>query len=90
MIDADALLEKVAKIHPWEPYPSKYAQGIRHCMELVSLLIQDAPTIEPNAQPEIIRCENCEHYVDRYIHCDRVTWWNGNDDYCSKAERREE
>lgn len=47
LIDADALLEKVEKIQPWDPYPSKYAQGIRHCMEVVSLLIQDAPTIDP-------------------------------------------
>ena len=31
-IDADTLLEKVAKIYPWEPYLGKYAQGIRHCM----------------------------------------------------------
>lgn len=49
-IDADALIEKVAKIHPWEPYPSKYAQGIRHCMELVDAMIKDAPTIEPKIE----------------------------------------
>ena len=46
-IDADTLIEKVEKIQPWDAYLSKYAQGIRHCMELVSLLIKDAPTIEP-------------------------------------------
>ena len=51
-IDADRLLEKVEKIQPWEPYLGKYAQGIRHCMEIVSLFIKDAPTIEPSAQPE--------------------------------------
>lgn len=49
-IDADALLEKVEKIQPWDAYLGKYAQGIRHCMELVSLLIQDAPTIEPERE----------------------------------------
>ena len=47
LIDADTLLEKVERIQPWDAYLGKYAQGIRHCMELVSLLIQDAPTIEP-------------------------------------------
>lgn len=46
-IDADALLKKVEGILPWAPYPSKYAQGIRYCMELVTVLIEDAPTIEP-------------------------------------------
>lgn len=51
-IDADTLLEKVEKIQPWEPYLGKYAQGIRHCMEIVSLLIKDAPTIESSAQQD--------------------------------------
>ena len=50
LIDADALLEKVEKIQPWDAYLGKYAQGIRHCMELVSLLIRDAPTIEPERE----------------------------------------
>ena len=52
-IDGDALLGKVEKIQPWEPYLGKYAQGIRHCMEIVSLLIKDAPTIDPPTQPDI-------------------------------------
>lgn len=96
-IDADTLLEKVAKIHPWEPYPSEYAQGIRHCMELVSLLIKDAPTIEPSAQPEIIRCKDCKYaeVADPEDSQDGYTcqfhrgsiWFSGS--YCSWAERRE-
>lgn len=53
LIDADMLLEKVEKIQPWDAYLGKYAQGIRHCMELVSLLIQDAPTIEPGTGIEV-------------------------------------
>ena len=43
----------------------------------------------PSVGPEIIRCKECKHYVDGYIHCNRVTWWNGEDDFCSRAERRE-
>lgn len=58
-IDADALLEKVEKIQPLEPYLGKYAQGIRHCMEIVSLFIRDAPTIDPPAQPELARINDC-------------------------------
>lgn len=42
----------------------------------------------PPIQPEIIRCKDCKHY-DEIVHCDRVGWWNGKDDYCSRAERRE-
>lgn len=52
-IDADAILNKVEKIQPWDAYLSKYAQGIRHCMELVSLLIQEAPTIEPEPSKQL-------------------------------------
>lgn len=52
LIDADTLMEKVERIQPWDAYLGKYAQGIRHCMEIVSFLIKDAPTIESSAQPE--------------------------------------
>ena len=60
-IDADTLLEKVNKIQPWEPYLGKYAQGIRHCMELVNVLVQNAPTIEPSIQPS----SSCAHENDQ-------------------------
>ena len=42
-------------------------------------------------KPDVIRCEDCKHASDdEYCHCKRVTWWNGKDDYCSRAERRED
>ena len=74
-IDADTLLEKVEKIQPWDAYLGKYAQGIRHCMELVSLLIQDAPTIEPSAQPEIkpIDYQDCANAMMRMLMDNVVT-----------------
>lgn len=43
--------------------------------------IENAPTIE------LIRCKDCK-YSD-YPHCNRVAWWNGKDDFCSRAERKE-
>lgn len=42
----------------------------------------------PSEQPKIIRCQECKHYEDGWVHCNRVTWWNGADDFCSRAERR--
>ena len=37
----------------------------------------------------LIRCRDCEHSQGcGYPHCNRVTFWNGEDDYCSRAERR--
>lgn len=44
--------------------------------------------VENVAHEEIIQCKDCKHYEDGWIHCNRVTWWNGQDDYCSRAERR--
>lgn len=66
LIDADTLLEKVEKIQPWGPYLGKYAQGIRHCMELVGLLIEDAPTIEPE-QRWIPCSERLPESTDYYL-----------------------
>lgn len=51
----------------------------------------------PSAQPEIIRCKDCKHWttmVERPKHgtCDQWCTLNvtRRDEYCSKAERKEE
>ena len=47
--------------------------------------------VKASAQPEIIHCKDCKHsHGGGYPHCNRVTWWNGENDFCSRAERREE
>lgn len=45
--------------------------------------VDSLPTIE------IVHCKDCKH-ADEYHHCDKVTWWNSEDDFCSKGERRED
>lgn len=43
----------------------------------------------PSAEPEIIRCKDCKYSSDdEYCHCSKVTWWTGENDFCSRAERR--
>jgi hypothetical protein len=44
----------------------------------------------PSAQPEIIRCEDCMYNFEGLFGCDRVTFYNEKDDFCSRAkmERR--
>ena len=39
----------------------------------------------------LIRCRDCKHsqLSDDFVHCKYVTWWNGPDDFCSLAERKE-
>ena len=51
----------------------------------------------PPAQPEIIRCKDCQHYkaydYTGYLACHLVvggTVRRDPDDFCSRAERREE
>lgn len=39
---------------------------------------------------QIVRCKDCKYSQGGgYPRCNRVTWWNGANDYCSRAERRE-
>jgi len=40
----------------------------------------------PSADPEIIRCKDCRRYNGRP--CGLVNWYNGKEDFCSRAERR--
>ena len=42
-------------------------------------------------EPEIVHCRECKHSQGGgYPHCSLVTWWNGENDFCSRAERRED
>ena len=40
-----------------------------------------------SAEPEIIRCKDCRRYNRRP--CGLVNWYNGKEDFCSRAERRQ-
>lgn len=68
----------------------------------VCMVIYELPSAQPestmgqlngdgvvNKQEEIIHCKDCKHYEKGWVHCNRVTWWNGKDDFCSRAERKE-
>lgn len=48
----------------------------------------NAQIVEQMKGQEIIRCKDCKYAsTDDYCHCKYVTWWNGPDDYCSRAEK---
>lgn len=38
---------------------------------------------------EVVRCKDCK-YADEYARCGWVSWYNRKDDFCSRAERRED
>ena len=66
----------------------KFAYGLgllESCIEELSGL--------PSAQPEIIRCKDCKHHhydSEGIPYCDRIDYGYGwkDDDFCSRAERR--
>ena len=50
--------------------------------------IEKAVNKLPSAQPEIVTCKECVYYFDDFFHCNRVTWDNEKDDFCSKGKRK--
>ena len=46
-------------------------------------MIKEQPTADVI---EVVRCKDCKH-ADKYNHCDKVSWWNNEDDFCSRGER---
>ena len=43
----------------------------------------------PSAQPEIIRCKDCRHYPSEHADCPMIGWARNENDFCSKAERKD-
>ena len=44
----------------------------------------------PSAQPEIVRCKDCYHYPSKYADCPMIGWARNENDFCSKAERKDD
>lgn len=103
LIDADALYaklqehEELARKRVWDtastlPFPNNlnpaYTRYLAQLDERTALkhMVADAPTIE---QPEIIRCLECRYHYGS--DCDNFAGvWVKDDDFCSRAERRED
>ena len=102
LIDGDALYaklqeyEELARKRVWDtestlPFPNNlnpaYTRYLAQLDERTALkhMVADAPTIE---QPEIIRCRDCRYKYGSA--CDNFAGvWVKDDDFCSRAERRE-
>ena len=44
----------------------------------------------PSAEPEIVRCKDCCHYPSEYADCPMIGWARNENDFCSKAERKDD
>ena len=83
----DALQKEINKgIPPFDDVMGSIRCGVR----LARNIIEDLPS----AQPEIIRCKDCRYYIWEIDMCDYPYATAQNvvleDDFCSKAERKEE
>ena len=78
LIDRKAAIDAIDKLH------DKPNAWLECAVEAIEKL--------PSAQPEIIRCKNCKHYHPNYcavwIRFDTIK--TKPDDYCSRAERKED
>jgi len=67
------------------PVDSDYAEGFMAALDKVGWILKEWL---PSAEPDIIRCKDCRRYNRRP--CGLVNWYNGKEDFCSRAERRGE
>ena len=75
----------------------KWADGSKYIETETELAIKEFEQL-PSAQPEIIRCKDCEHwdtswqndYAPNYHYCPLVDGTRRDDFYCADAERRGE
>ena len=75
LINASDLIEWIMETYPdW-------------CVGAVRSIVDHVEDLSP-AQQEIIRCKECKYYDGRP--CGIVDWYNTADDFCSRAEKREE
>lgn len=94
-IDADALKQMI-DFRMWDvddDYPHDEASNRISEDHAVKKIIDEMPTVD--AVP-VIRCRDCKHWYEKYRHgvdmsaCKRAIGYFGANDYCSRAERKEE
>lgn len=59
LIDRQAAIERFDYIRPRDPMTSDYTHGIDVGIALCKVAIRE----QPPAQPEIIRCKDCKHWI---------------------------
>ena len=74
LISRQAAIDTVLSVIPYDDYWKEQ--------------IEKAVNKLPSAQPEIVTCKECVYYFDDFFHCNRVTWDNEKDDFCSKGKRK--
>lgn len=89
-IDIDKLCTDL--MERWDIADKQKEELVKHVMaDIVTPIVVSQPTIEL----EIVRCKDCRFYTpikrtDRWwCRCDEGLWQSNENDFCSRAERRE-
>lgn len=87
LIERQAAMEALDKIFPVDPMRNDYTQGIACGAALAKIYVEQLPS----AQPEIIRCKDCKWHNGEINQCNaQICASMRGEDFCSRAERREE
>ena len=84
LISRQAAIKSLRESEAYDEDIPNRAEGVRDAI----IDIMSLPTIF--AQPEIIRCKDCKHYIN---HDKRCGYWNhgvSKDGYCYKGEREDD
>ena len=88
LVDADAAIDALKEYFNDEDQKDTEYGAYWHHSHVLKVLES-----LPSAQPEIIRCKDCRFYqpmIDQDDLCDYRQMQVFEDDYCSRAERRED
>lgn len=86
LIDADAFGNRLYhEVFEKDSEDQRWDSGCWMRYRLFEKVLREQPTVE---QPEIIRCRECRYHYGS--DCDNFAGvWVKDDDFCSRAERRE-
>lgn len=90
LIDRRAAIDELKRISfsHWFEYGEYLSEDTREIEIINSSKALEAIEVLPSAQPEIVRCKDCERWQAQWNFCTRNGCWMFEDDYCSNAERR--
>lgn len=77
-VDRQAVVEIIAEAETYLTIPEVNWYTIERVLHL------------PSTEPEIIRCKDCYHYPSKYADCPMIGWARNENDFCSKAERKDD
>ena len=88
-INSAPTIEPKAKVIAQVAFDEDKLREIVH--EAVERIKEEYDIVDNPDAVSVVRCKECKYASDsEYTHCSYVTWYNGEDDFCSRGEREGE